>query len=167
MAHPGDRFGPYELTERLVAEGAFEHWMAVRADGTQREPTEVEIRLSVRPSDEIALSALRGEYNALRILADARIVRPVSFFAQQAAIALEYQEGVTLEEVIEAARQRLIQVDLATTADIGLELATGAGFKRIRLWLTALGLFLVGIPSVFIGLDFGIDIAMHPETHFD
>ena len=51
--------------------------------------------------------------------------------------------------------------------DIEFGLATGAGFKRVGLWFTALGLFLVGIPSVFIGAHFALDIAMHPETHFD
>ncbi len=123
MAEAGERFGPFALSELLIDEGAFQHWRATRDDGTRREPTQVEIRLSARPSDEVALAALRAEYNTLRILSDARVVRPVSFFAQQAAIALEYQECITLEELIEAARQRLVTVDLATATDIGLELA--------------------------------------------
>ena len=60
-----------------------------------------------------------------------------------------------------------MQQEKPTVPDIELELATGAGFKRVGLWFTALGLFLVGIPSVFIGAHFALDIAMHPETHFD
>ena len=123
MAEAGERFGPYGLTELLTDDGAFQHWRATRDDGTRREPFEVEIRLSKRPSDEVALTALRTEYNTLRILSDARIVRPVSFFAQQAAVALEYQDCLTLEELIEAARRRLVHVDMATATDIGLEVA--------------------------------------------
>ena len=123
MADVGERFGPFGLTELLMDDGAFQHWRATRDDGTRREPFEVEIRLSKRPSDEVALAALRAEYNTLRILSDARIVRPVSFFASQAAVALEFQDCLTLEELIEAARRRLVHVDLATATDIGLEVA--------------------------------------------
>lgn len=113
----GTRIGTFELSEKLSEGYDSQLWRAVQTDGDSRQ---VVIRLSgsARPTERV-----REEYEILRQLDDPRILKPIAFMDDQRAVVLEHVEGVTLEEVLEAARQHLVNVNLGSAVDLGLEIA--------------------------------------------
>jgi len=123
LASIGERIGPFKLVGQLSAGGGLEHWEARRDDGTLKEPQHVDVRLVGDPDDIDAAQSLRGEYEALRRVDDPRIPTVVGFFAGQGALVLQHIEGVTLEQVLEAARRGFIPLTPTTALDLSLEIA--------------------------------------------
>ncbi|HJN77645.1 MAG TPA: hypothetical protein QGF58_27240 [Myxococcota bacterium] len=123
MAAIGERIGPFELVGRLSEGGGLEHWEARRDDGTLKEPQHVDVRLVADVDDLDAAHSLRGEYEALRRVDDPRIPTVVGFFAGQGALVLQHIEGVTLEQILEAARRGFVPLSPSTALDLVLEIA--------------------------------------------
>ncbi len=113
----GTRVGAFELSEKLSEGYESQLWRAVHAEG---DGPQVVIRLS---GDERPTERVREEYEILRQLDDPRILKPVAFVDDQRAVVLEHVDGVSLEEVLEAARQHLVNVNLGSAVDLGLEIA--------------------------------------------
>jgi len=114
----GTRIGGFELSEKLSETYDSQLWTAVNVDDASGD--RVVIRLP--GSDEDGARA-REEYEILSQLNDPRIPRPLGFDDARGAVILEHIEGVTVEEVLEAARQHLFTLNLGTAVDIGLEVA--------------------------------------------
>ncbi len=122
MNRPGDRVGPFELTELVASRPIANLWKAERADGSRREPRIVIIRIAHHTMDTRAMSELRREYDAVRAIDDSRVRKAHGFFAGFGALALEFVDGATLSSVLGHVRAGLWDLDTATIVDIGIEL---------------------------------------------
>lgn len=122
MLSLGTRVGPFELVELEAEENGVQTWRARRVDGKIRGKGEVTVRASSIPHGDCA-QAVREEYEALRTLEDPRFPRLVGYYAGQAAFVVERPEGVTLDRVLELAREGKVMLDSATALDIAIELA--------------------------------------------
>ncbi|MSQ01564.1 MAG: hypothetical protein EXR71_06685 [Myxococcales bacterium] len=122
MNRPGDRVGPFELTELIASRPIANLWKAERADGSSREPRMVIIRIAHHAMDTRAMSELRREYDALRAIDDSRVRKAHGFFAGFGALALEYVEGATLSSALGHVQAGLWALDTPTIVDIGIEL---------------------------------------------
>ena len=110
------------LTERLGAARGTTLYRAVRPESA-KEPVEVVMRVADRLDDAAAVEAVRAEYDVLRALDDPRVPRVHGFYPGQAAIALSWCGGVTLAEVLAAARDHAIELDASTALDLSAEIA--------------------------------------------
>lgn len=124
MNRPGDRVGPFELTELIASRPLANLWKANRADGVNREPRSVVVRIAHHTMDTRAMGELRKEYDALRGIDDPRIRKTHGFFAGFGALALEFVEGVSLRSVVEKAGTAGQELELPTVVDIGIELVS-------------------------------------------
>lgn len=122
MLSLGDRIGPFELVELEAEKNGVQTWRARRVDGKIRGKGEVTVRASSVPHGD-SVQAVRDEYEALRTLEDPRFPRLVGYYAGQAAFVVERPEGVTLDRVLELAREGRVMLDSATALDIAIELA--------------------------------------------
>ena len=123
MAQIGDRIGPFELIECLSLGTRMSLYRARRADGSDREPREAIFRVAIDPADAELQAALQREYEALRAMQDDRLQRAWGLYAGHGALALEYVHGTSLQDVLTAARKGTVDLDLATTLDIIVEVA--------------------------------------------
>jgi hypothetical protein len=114
----GTQIGDFQLSEKLSEGPDTQLWRAIPLAGqTQR-------RVVIRFANENQQGErVREEYEILRQLDDPRILKPIALVNDQHAVVLEHVDGVTLEEVLEAARQHLINVNLGTAVDLGMEIA--------------------------------------------
>ena len=110
------------LTERLGAARGTTLYRAIRPDSA-KEPAEVAMRVADRLDDASAVEAIRTEYDVLRALDDPRVPKVHGFYPGQAALALSWCGGVTLAEVLAAARDHAIELDAPTALDLGAEIA--------------------------------------------
>lgn len=122
MLSLGERIGPFELVELEAEKNGVQTWRARRVDGKIRGKGEVTVRASSVPHGD-SVQAVREEYEALRTLEDPRFPRLVGYYAGQAAFVVERPEGVTLDRVLELAREGRVMLDSATALDIAIELA--------------------------------------------
>ena len=81
------------------------------------------MRVADRLDDAAAVDAVRTEYEVLRALDDPHIPRVQGFYQGQAALAVSWVGGVSLAELLEAARDHVIELDLATALDLAAEVA--------------------------------------------
>ncbi len=95
----------------------------MRPDGL-REPREVAIRVADHLDDAVAVESVRREYEVLRALDDARIPKVHGFYPGQAALAVDWRGGVSLAEILSAARSGWLELDTATALDIAGEVAS-------------------------------------------
>lgn len=119
----GERIGPWRLGTRIQAVAGWELWEATRDDGTQREPRHAHVRRVIDPHDAAGAQGLRREYDTLRRVDDPRVPKALGYYAGAGAVALERRSGATLEALTEAAQRGLIELDLATSLDVALEVA--------------------------------------------
>lgn len=117
----GQRIGPFELVERIGVTPETTLFRATREGA--REPREVAIRVARGVEDAAAADAVRREYEVLRALDDNRIPKVHGFYPGQAALAVSWQAGVSLAEVLSAARAGQVELDAATAIDIAVEVA--------------------------------------------
>lgn len=122
MNRPGDRVGPFELTELIASRPLANLWKAQRADGTGREPRTVVVRVAHHTMDSRAMTELRKEYDALRGIDDPRVRKVHGFFAGFGALALEFVDGVSLAGLLEKSTAAGEPLDLPTVVDVGVEL---------------------------------------------
>lgn len=121
----GQRVGPFELAERLEADGSTTLYRAVRPAGS-REPRVVCIRLAEDPRDERAAAWVRHEYDTLRALSEPShptIPRPYGYYASQVAVAMEDRAPVSLADALRLRADGRVPLDAATAVDILVELA--------------------------------------------
>jgi hypothetical protein len=123
MARLGERIGPFELVQRLDQGSGLELWRARRADDNASAEQTVWVRLVADLADVEAARGLRQEYEALRRIEDPRVPAVLAYFAGQGALAVQWSEGVLLDQVIEAARAGEVVLSPATALDITLEVA--------------------------------------------
>ncbi|MFT5685826.1 MAG: serine/threonine protein kinase [Myxococcota bacterium] len=76
------------------------------------------------PDDAEIAAQIAAEYHVLRECTDPRIPRVHGYYAGQAALAMSFIKGVSLTDVIVAARDGLIGLDVPTITDILIEIAT-------------------------------------------
>ncbi len=122
MAGLGHRVGPFELIERIASGRRTSLFRALRPDSS-RSPRQVAVRMADDPDDAEIAAQIAAEYRVLRESSDPRIPRVHGYYAGQAALAMSWIEGVSLTDVIVAARDGLIALDVATIADILIEIA--------------------------------------------
>ncbi len=122
LVEMGQRIGPFELVERLGVARGTTLFRAVRPEG-MREPSEVAIRVADHLDVSAAVESVRREYEVLRALDDPRLPKVHGFYPGQAALAVSWRGGVSLGEVLTAARAGWIELDPATALDIGVEIA--------------------------------------------
>lgn len=96
---------------------------AVRPEGL-REPVEVAIRVADTLDSAAAVSSVRQEYEVLRALDDPRIPKVHGFYPGQAALAISWCGGITLADLLGAARSSWIELDTATALDLATEIAS-------------------------------------------
>lgn len=123
MAGLGHRVGPFELIERIASGRRTSLFRALRPDSS-RAPREVAVRMADDPDDGEIAAQIAAEYHVLRECTDPRIPRVHGYYAGQAALAMSWIKGVSLTDVIVAARDGLIGLDVPTIADILIEIAT-------------------------------------------
>ncbi|MCB9764172.1 MAG: hypothetical protein H6739_30655 [Alphaproteobacteria bacterium] len=112
----GDRIGPFALRKRLdTRDSGVQTWRAERVDGKLLSQA---VAMRVGQGD-----ALRAEYEALRALDDPRVPRLVGYYAGQGALAMQWIEGATLRELVDAAPDRPGLLDRATALDLAVEVA--------------------------------------------
>jgi hypothetical protein len=119
----GERIGPWRLGTQIQAVAGWELWEATRDDETLREPRHAHVRRISDPKDAVGAKGIRREYETLRRVDDPRIPKALGYYAGAGALALERRGGPTLEALIEAAQRGLIELDLATSLDVALEVA--------------------------------------------
>ena len=124
MNRPGERVGPFELTELIAARPLSNLWKAERADGTGRSPRTVILRIAHQAMDVRAMTELRKEYDALRAIDDPRVRKAHGFYAGFGALALEYVDGVSLRGVLDRVAAGTLPLDLATLVDLLIELTS-------------------------------------------
>lgn len=131
-------------------------WSARRDDGTQKEPRLATLRVADSLGDKEATEALRAEYEALRVVDDPRVPKPLGFYAGQGALAMAQRPGMSLKVVLLEVQEGTIALSPATVLDLALEIAHAVravhavlleGDQRIahghlgpgRIWLTTDG----------------------------
>ena len=122
MAGLGHRVGPFELIERIASGRRTSLYRALRPDSS-RAPRQVAIRMADDPEDAEVAAQIVAEYRVLREATDPRIPKVHGYYAGQAALAMSWVSGVSLTDVIVAARDGLISLDVATITDILIEIA--------------------------------------------
>lgn len=122
MAGLGHRVGPFELIERIASGRRTSLYRALRPDSS-RAPRQVAIRIADDPEDAEVAEQIVAEYRVLREANDPRIPKVHGYYAGQAALAMSWVNGVSLTDVIVAARDGLISLDVATITDILIEIA--------------------------------------------
>ena len=123
MAGLGHRVGPFELIERIASGRRTSLYRALRPDSS-RAPRQVAIRMADDPEDAEVAAQIVAEYRVLREANDPRIPKVHGYYAGQAALAMSWVNGVSLTDVIVAARDGLISLDIATITDILIEIAS-------------------------------------------
>lgn len=123
MSGLGHRIGPFELIERVASGRRTSLFRALRPDSS-RAPREVAVRMADDPDDAETTAQIAAEYHVLRECTDPRIPKVHGYYAGQAALAMSWIKGVSLTDVIVAARDGLISLDVPTIADILIEIAT-------------------------------------------
>lgn len=124
MADSGERIGPYLLAERITRGHRSSLFRGTRADGLERDPREVLLRVANEPSDPDVARSLLVEYEVLRAMqGDDRLPRAWGLYAGQGALALEWVPSVSLRDVTGQAATGKVDLELPTILDILIEVA--------------------------------------------
>lgn len=126
MAEIGDRIGPFKIIELLERGAVSNVYRGLRADGSSRPPRDVVLRVaSGGPGgpDPAAFAAVRAEYEVLRVLEDERIPRAVALYGGHGASAMLWVNGASLRDTLSLVASGRIDLDVATSIDILVELA--------------------------------------------
>ncbi len=127
MAKIGERIGPFELAEEIRVGERTTLFRGARVETRSRYPEEVAIRVANpekdgAPAPEV-VTALREEYDLLRLVQDERIPTSLAFYTGHSAVALEHVRGATLRDTLRLVVEGRLDLDAATAIDILLELA--------------------------------------------
>ncbi len=120
MSRQGTRIGPYALEVQVGRASGCTLWNATRADGKQRGPQKVAVRVLDDPGDNAALARLELEYQQLKALDGAGAPAAVALYSGFGALVMSRLRGVTLRSLIDAALAATLELDQATAIEVAL-----------------------------------------------
>jgi len=123
MSLIGLRVGPFEIVDEVAVPEAGAWYRAKRVGTSQRQPTEVLVKVVGPEASAMERASLQLEFEVLRALDSASIPKPVAYYEGSGALAVADAPGVPLDLLIAqpgAAREAL---GTATWVDIVLDVA--------------------------------------------
>jgi hypothetical protein len=122
MTEDGARIGPYALVRPVVRTARFGLFNAVRADGKERGPREVAIRVLKDPQDREASACLLREHQRLSELGEASVPHAIALYEGHGALVMDWVEGIRLADLLRARDNSALTLDDATILEMGLAL---------------------------------------------
>ncbi|MBW1878409.1 MAG: protein kinase, partial [Deltaproteobacteria bacterium] len=123
MSLIGLRVGPFEIVDEAVVPKAGAWYRARRVGMTQRQPSEVLVKVVGPDATAVDRASLQLEHEVLRSLDNACIPKPVAFYEGSGALAVEDAPGVALEWLIAQPGDARDTVGTATWLDVALDVA--------------------------------------------
>jgi serine/threonine protein kinase len=122
MSEDGARIGPYALRKPVVRSARFAMWNAIRADGKERGPKEVAIRVLKDPHDKESAARLQREQQRLSELSEAAVPHAIAWYEGHGALVMDWVSGTRLSDLLRARDNGALTLDDATILEIGLAL---------------------------------------------
>lgn len=132
MLVKGSRIGPYALQKIVFRGNRFNLWSAARADGKERRPQIVAIRVLKDPADREGALRLNREYHRLKELSDGPVPHVHALYEGHGALAMEWMEGTRVADVLRAREASAVGADDASITEIGLSLLRVLRFAHSR-----------------------------------
>jgi hypothetical protein len=97
-------------------------WRASRADGKDRGPQTVAVRLLRDPAEKENRARLAREYGRLRELQGLPVPQALGHYEGHGALAMTWVEGTRVSDLLRAREASAISLDDATVAELGISL---------------------------------------------
>jgi serine/threonine protein kinase len=123
MSLIGLRVGPFEIVDEAVVPETGAWYRASRVGMTQRQPSEVLVKVIGPDATAVDRASLQLEYEVLRALDNASIPKPVAYYEGSGALAVEDAPGVALEALLAPPSDTPEAIGPATWLDVALDVS--------------------------------------------